>query len=80
MMKIEIHLFASLAKYLPENAKNKTCIIEISDHSVISDLIKKMTIPDHAIKLIFLNGIHASRTSVLKNGDRVGIFPPVGGG
>lgn len=79
-MKIEIHLFASLAKYLPENAKNKTCIIELSDHSVVSDLIKKMKVPDHAIKLIFLNGIHASRSSVLKDGDRVGIFPPVGGG
>jgi sulfur-carrier protein len=79
-MKIEIHLYASLAKYLPENSKNKTCIIEFSEHSVVSDVISKMKLPDQAIKLIFLNGIHASRTSELKNGDRVGIFPPVGGG
>ncbi len=79
-MKIEIHLFASLAKYLPENAKNKTCIIELSDHSVVSDLIKQMRLSDHSVKLIFINGVHASRTSELKNGDRVGIFPPVGGG
>jgi molybdopterin converting factor small subunit len=79
-MKIEIHLYASLAKYLPENAKNKTCTIELSNHPVVSDLIKKMELPDKAVKLIFINGIHASRTSELKDGDRVGIFPPVGGG
>ncbi len=79
-MKIEIHLYASLTKYLPKNAKNKTCILELSDHLLVSDLIKKMKLPDQTIKLIFLNGIHASRTSELKDGDRVGIFPPVGGG
>lgn len=79
-MKIEVHLYASLAKYLPKNAKSKTCIIELSDRSVVSDMIKEMKLPDHAIKLIFLNGIHAARTSGLKDGDRVGIFPPVGGG
>ncbi len=79
-MKIEVHLFASLTKYLPDNSKNKTCIIELSDHSIVSDLIKIMKLPDHAIKLIFVNGIHASRTSELNDGDRVGIFPPVGGG
>lgn len=79
-MKIEIHLFASLAKFLPKNAENKTCIIELPDHSVVSDLIKQMRLPDHAVKLIFINGVHASRTSKLNNNDRVGIFPPVGGG
>ncbi len=79
-MKIEIHLYASLAKYLPKNTKNKTCIIELSDYLLVSDLIKKMKLPNQTIKLIFLNGIQASRTSELKDGDRVGIFPPVGGG
>ncbi len=79
-MKIEVHLFASLAKYLPEDAINKTCTIKLSDQSTVADLIKEMKLPDQSIKLIFLNGIHASRTSELNDGDRVGIFPPVGGG
>jgi len=79
-MKIEIHLYASLAKFLPEKSKNKTCIIEFPEPSIISDVIKKMNLPDHAIKLIFLNGIHATRSSALKEGDRIGFFPPVGGG
>ena len=79
-MKIEIHLFASLAKFLPEDAKNKSCIMEFPDHSAVCDLIKELRLPEESVKLIFLNGIHADKTSKLKDGDRVGIFPPVGGG
>ncbi len=79
-MKVEIHLFASLAKYLPADAKNKTCIKELPTHSVISDLINTMGVPDPSVKLIFLNGVHAHRSTELKDGDRVGLFPPVGGG
>lgn len=79
-MKIEIHLYASLAKYLPADAKNKTCSKELPNHWTISDLIKAMGVPDRSVKLIFLNGVHAHRSTELKDGDRVGLFPPVGGG
>jgi molybdopterin converting factor small subunit len=32
------------------------------------------------VKIIFLNGIHASGEETLREGDRVGVFPPVAGG
>ena len=79
-MKIEIHLYASLAKFLPKGSKNKFCVIEMRDHSDIGDLIDRFNLPVKSVKLIFLNGTHAGRSSMLRNGDRVGIFPPVGGG
>ena len=79
-MKIEIHLYASLAKDLPKDAENKNCICEISEGTIISDVIRRMNIPDPSVKLIFLNGRHADRTTPLKDGDRIGLFPPVGGG
>lgn len=79
-MKVEIHLFASLAKYLPADAKDKMCIKEISDTSDIGDVINLMGVPDASVKLIFLNGVHAGRASKLNAGDRIGLFPPVGGG
>jgi molybdopterin converting factor small subunit len=37
-------------------------------------------IPPEAPKVIFLNGVHATGNEVLKEGDRVGAFPPVAGG
>lgn len=79
-MNVQIHLYASLAKYLPADAKNKTIHKALPDHSNIGDLIKIMGVPDASIKLIFLNGVHADRSCELQDGDRIGIFPPVGGG
>ena len=79
-MKIEIHLYASLAKYLPAGSKNKSYQIALPEGSSIDDLMEVLNVPPTSVKLIFLNGIHAHRSSVLSDGDRVGIFPPVGGG
>ena len=79
-MRIEIHLYASLAKYLPDGSHNKSCVAEIPDHATIGDLIDRFNLTEKSVKLIFRNGIHADRSSALSDGDRVGIFPPVGGG
>lgn len=79
-MKIELHLYASLAKYLPPEAKCKTLIMDIDKNSTIRDIIEQMNIDEKSVKLIFLNGIHADVRNRLKDGDRIGIFPPVGGG
>lgn len=79
-MKIELHLYASLAKYLPPEAKYKTLIMDIDKNSTIRDIIEQMNIDEKSVKLIFLNGIHADVRNRLKDGDRIGIFPPVGGG
>jgi len=44
------------------------------------DLIRALGIPDGAVAIIFVNGAHATDTTVLQDGDRVGLFPAVGGG
>lgn len=79
-MKIEIHLFASLAAYLPAGSVDKSFLMEVNDNASIKEVILKTAIPRDSIKLIFLNGKHASDNEMVKDGDRVGIFPPIGGG
>ncbi len=82
MIKINLKLFVTLNKYLPEDLKEKTknnCI-EISTTSTVDDLIEKLGIPKELIKLIFINGKKQDGRYQLKNNDRVGFFPPVGGG
>ena len=44
------------------------------------ELVRRLDIPLEEIKLVFVNGAAASLDTVLADGDRVGIFPPVGGG
>jgi molybdopterin converting factor small subunit len=74
-MRIELKLYASLGRYMPEQNA-----VEIAEGSTIRGLLEGLKVPMDAVKLIFLNGVHADGGEVLKEGDRVGVFPPVAGG
>lgn len=75
-MGIEIKCFATLAKFLPENADD----YPTEPGETIQSLVTKLGIPVDEVTLMFINSCRAELNSELKDGDRVGIFPPVGGG
>ena len=79
MMKIECRLFASLSRYMPEPWKNASQV-EVREGMTVRDLLESIKVPLDAVKVVFINGVHASADEVLQDGDRVGIFPPVAGG
>ena len=76
MIKIDLRLFVTLSKYLPDNSEG----LEISEGTTVEKLILDVGIPKELVKLIFINGKKQNRSYQLKNNDRVGLFPPVGGG
>ena len=73
---IQVHLFATLASKLPADAAR----YPIGEDTSIQDVIEDLHIPDNQAKLVFVNGRKAAKDSRLHDGDRLGIFPPVGGG
>jgi sulfur carrier protein ThiS len=80
-MRIELNLYASLARYLPREAEalpGRTC--EVEEGTTIIDLLQRLQVPMDRVKMIFLNGLHARGDETLQEGDRVGVFPPVAGG
>jgi molybdopterin synthase sulfur carrier subunit len=79
-VKIELYLYASFKNNLPEKSGGNSCILEIPDGTTIRELLSQLNIPPEAPKVIFLNGVHTKGDEVLKDGDRVGAFPPVAGG
>ena len=79
-MKVEVHLYATLAKFLPEDAEDRTCWVELAEGEGVDAVMRRLEVPEKSVKLIFINGVHAGKTAALKEGDRVGLFPPVGGG
>lgn len=74
-MELEIKCYATLARHLPPGGK-----LELPEGSTVSQAIAILGIDPEEVKIIFLNGIHASEKSILEPGDRLGLFPPVGGG
>ena len=80
-MKIEVKLYASLGRYMPQVILEKgQGYLEVGEGTTIKALLENLKVPLETVKLIFLNGIHAKDSEVLKDGDRLGVFPPVAGG
>lgn len=55
-------------------------ILEWPSPVTVSELVDALALPREEIKLIFLNGVHARMDSMVNDGDRIGLFPPIGGG
>ncbi len=79
-MKVQLQLYATLARHLPENREGNSCTVEVSEGTSLGDLLSELQIPPHAPKIILRNGVHADLKTVLRDGDRVAVFPPIAGG
>lgn len=73
---ITLKLFATLRSYAPQNAER----FPITPGTTVADVVQALEIPAKDAKLIFVNSIRKEHETPLKDGDRLGIFPPVGGG
>ncbi|WP_272701263.1 MoaD/ThiS family protein [Desulfovibrio sp. Fe33] len=75
-MGIEIKTFATLAKYLPENSAD----YPVEPGETVRSLVNRLGIPEKDVTLIFVNALRSDLDREIQDGDRVGLFPPVGGG
>ena len=80
-MRVIIKLFAGLKNYAPVTGLPGTPFeIELSEGSTLQDVVAHLNLPKEEVKIAFVNGIIQEMDCVLKSGDEIGIFPPVGGG
>jgi molybdopterin synthase sulfur carrier subunit len=73
---IQLKLFATLAAHMPPEGDR----VEIAAGATVGDLVSRLAIPAAKAKLIFVDGRKGTLETVLHGGERVGLFPPVGGG
>ena len=78
-MKIEFRLYSSLSVYMPETNR-ASLIVDINEGINIWELLGQFKVPPDLVKIIFLNGVHAQGDEILKEGDRIGVFPSIAGG
>jgi len=75
-MNITIKCFATLSRFTPPDAE----AFAITPGETAADLVARLGIPPADLKLVFINGAHVELDARLADGDRVGLFPAVGGG
>lgn len=75
---IEVRLFASLAG---ESAKGPGELrVEARPGLTVAEVISEAGIENNELYVVVINGNGANLESVLVDGDRVGLFPPMSGG
>jgi molybdopterin converting factor small subunit len=73
---IDLRLFATLAAHMPPEADHYPIECGIT----VGHLLERLRVPATDVKLVFINGTRGGLHSSLRGGERVGVFPPVGGG
>lgn len=78
-MMLEVRLYATLRRYAIDRTDG-VVTIDLPEGATIGELLDGLGIPADEVKLAMVNGIHAEVGRVLATSDRIGLFPPVGGG
>lgn len=79
-IKVKVKLYATLRKYLPGTEIGEAVEFEISEGTTINELLDKIGVENKEIKITLINGVKKDLEYILKDGDLLVVFPPVGGG
>ncbi|MFH0963593.1 MAG: MoaD/ThiS family protein [Planctomycetota bacterium] len=74
-MKVSVKLFASLARGRKEQQE-----LELGESATVAEMLEALGIRQKEAKAVFRNARHARADERLADGDRVDIFPAIGGG
>ncbi len=79
-MEVDLRLSTTLRKYVEGYDPVKGSAIHLDSGLTVSQLCELLGIPEREIKIIMVDGKKRSPGHTLKGGERVALFPPVGGG
>ena len=77
-MKIGLKLYGNLKKFAP--LKEETATIDIAPGTTIAELLARLGVPDAAVWMSAINDAVVNHSVVLRDGDVLEVFEPVGGG
>ncbi len=79
-MELHVKLSTTLRALVPGYEPARGLDAELPRGAVVRDLALSLALPVNEIKIIMVNGRHASLETPLHDKDRVAFFPAVGGG
>jgi len=80
-VRVEVRLFATLVEHVAGRTAGDPFPVDLADGSTLSDLLERLGVPPGEVHLAIVNGRAVQGLSAtLAEGDRIGLFPPVGGG
>jgi molybdopterin synthase sulfur carrier subunit len=80
MITVYAKLFATLRRHYPHLGIGEPMPVELPDGATVGDLVEHLRLPADQVKVVFVNNVIRETEYPLADGDKLGIFPPVGGG
>ncbi len=78
-MRLEIRLYATLRQAAPA-APAGVFSLDVPAGATVAQVLGLIKIDPADVRMIMVNGLAAEPDHILKDGDRLGLFPPLGGG
>jgi molybdopterin converting factor small subunit len=79
-VRVEVRLFATLARYLPDDNQAGATFLDVAEDSTVADVALALGIPAGLSRIILVNDGDADEERRLRAGDVVTLFPPLAGG
>lgn len=73
---VRLHLYAGLRALVPDCPEE----IPLTESIPLGVFLERLGIPAEKIHLVFVDGKRSELSLPLRGGERIGVFPPVGGG
>lgn len=79
-MQVTIKLYATLRRFARDERAGTPFKVDLPEEATLLDLINQLKIPPEETRITFVNGLIQELDWKLRDGDEVGMFPPIGGG
>lgn len=79
-MALQIFINATLREYVPGYNPHQGLSLEIQPGSSVAQVIARLGLPAKEVTLIMVDGRRQEADFILQGGERLGLFPPIGGG
>jgi molybdopterin converting factor small subunit len=79
-MEVQVFLSATLRGMVPGYDPAAGRSVALADGAAVGEICRALGIPAEKVKIVMVNGRSAELADRLAGGERVALFPPVGGG
>jgi sulfur carrier protein ThiS len=74
--RIQLELQSTLKRFLPADHESYS----IGSGLKVRDILQQLGIAEYEVNLVFIDGMPANLDSAIEGGERVMLYPPLGGG
>lgn len=79
-MRIEVAVFATLRRYMPELGIGETKTLEVEPGTTMAEVVEMLGLPKDEVQIVVRNHRHADLSDAVTEGDRIAFVPAIGGG